>query len=132
MAEATTKKDLIAKAKEVEESQEFGQAAEIYEQVLKKDTLEDEAYDRLMIVYRKLKEYEKELAVIDRGIAAFEEFYQSKVSKSKKVIEISNKLAKSFGLIDKKGNSTYDPEPIGKWKKRRLVVEMKMKPKKKK
>jgi tetratricopeptide (TPR) repeat protein len=131
MAEATTKKDLIAKAKELEDAQELEQAAEIYEQVFSKDALEAEAYDRLMIVYRKLKEYKKELAVIDRGIAAFEEFYESKVSKSKKVIEISNKLAKSFGLIDKKGNSTYDPEPIGKWKKRRSIVEKKMKPKKK-
>jgi tetratricopeptide (TPR) repeat protein len=130
--EATAKKDLIAKAKEVEQSQEFEQAAEIYEQVLKKDALEAEAYDRLMIVYRKLKEYQKELEVIDRGIAAFEDHYKSKVSTSKKVIEISNKLAKSFGLVDKKGNSTYDHEPIGKWKKRRLVVGKKMKPKKKK
>jgi tetratricopeptide (TPR) repeat protein len=130
--EATAKKDLIAKAKEAEEAQEFEQAAEIYEQVLKKDALEVEAYDRLTIVFRKLKEYEKELAVIDRGIAAFEDHYKSKGSPSNKVIEISNKLAKSFGLVDKKGNSTYDPEPIGKWKKRRLVVEKKMKPKKKK
>jgi excinuclease UvrABC nuclease subunit len=32
--EATAKKDLIAKAKEAEEAQEFEQAAEIYEQVL--------------------------------------------------------------------------------------------------
>jgi tetratricopeptide (TPR) repeat protein len=87
--EATAKKDLIAKAKEVEQSQEFEQAAEIYEQVLKKDALEAEAYDRLMIVYRKLKEYQKELEVIDRGIAAFEDHYKSKVSTTKKVIEIS-------------------------------------------
>ncbi len=84
-----------------------------------------------MIMYRKLKDYKKELAVIDRGIKAFEDFYGSKVSKSKKAAEISNKLAKSLGLIDKKGNSTYDPEPIGKWKKRRLVVEKRLKPKKK-
>lgn len=100
-------------------------------QLLKKDHLQDEAYDRLMIVYRKLKDYRKELAVIDRGIKAFENYYYSKVSKSKKVDEISNKLAKSIGLIDKKGNSTYDPEPIDKWKKRRMVVEKRLKPKKK-
>ena len=43
--EATAKKDLIVKAKEAEEAGEFEQAAEIYEQVLKKDALEAEAYD---------------------------------------------------------------------------------------
>ena len=131
MAQPTTTKDLLEKAKEAEAAQEFEQAASIYEQILKQDNLKDEAYDRLMIVYRKLKDYKKELEVIDRGIKVFEDFYNSKVTKSKKVIEISNKLAKSFGLIDKKGNHIYDPEPIGKWKRRRLVVEKKLKPKKK-
>src|SRR3954468_18486004 len=131
MAEPTTKKALIEKAKEAEGAEQFERAAEIYDKILKEDNLEVEAYDRLMIVYRKLKDYKKELLVIDRGIKAYQDFYDSKVSKSKKVIEISNKLAKSFGFIDKKGNSTYDPEPIGKWKRRRSVVEKKLKPKKK-
>jgi tetratricopeptide (TPR) repeat protein len=129
MAGSITRKDLIVKAKEAEGAENWEQAAEIYKQVLKEDHLEGEAYDRLMMVYRKLKDYKKELAVIDQGIKAFEAFYDSKVSRSKKVVEISNKLAKSFGLMDKKGNSTYDPEPIGKWKKRRLVVEKKLEPK---
>lgn len=75
-----------------------------------------------MIVYRKLKAYKKESAIIDQGIKVYENFYNSKVKKSKKIIEISNKLAKSFGFIDKKGNKTYDLEPIGKWKIRRLTV----------
>lgn len=131
MAETKTKKDLIEKAKEAEAAEELERAAEIYERILKEDNLEVEAYDRLMIVYRKLKDFKKELELIDRGINAYQNFYDSKVSKSKKVVDISNKLAKSIGFVDKKGNTTYDPEPIGKWKKRRLVVEKKLKPKKK-
>lgn len=71
------------------------------------------------------------MSVADRGIKAYEDFYNSKTSKLKKVIDISSKLAKSMGLVDKKGNTTYDPEPIGKWKKRRLVIEKKLKPQKK-
>jgi tetratricopeptide (TPR) repeat protein len=131
MEPVSSKKDLMEKAKEAEEAGEWDQAAEIYEQVLKYDNLQEQAYDRLMIVYRKLKDYKRELAIIDRGIKAYEKFFSSKVSKSKKVIEISNKLAKSFGLVDKKGNSTYDLEPIAKWKKRRSVIEKRLKPKKK-
>jgi len=84
-----------------------------------------------MIVYRKLKDYKRELELIDRGIKAYEDYYKSNVKKSKKVIELSSKLAKSVGLIDKKGNTTYDPEPIGKWKKRRLTVVKRLNPKKK-
>lgn len=131
MAEVVSKKSLIEKAKDAEDAEEWQQAAEIYKQVLQEDNLKEEAYDRLMMMYRKLKEYKKELAVIDKGIKAYEKFYRSKVSKSKKVIEISNKLAKSFGFIDKQGNNTYDVEPIGKWKKRRITVEKKLNPKKK-
>jgi tetratricopeptide (TPR) repeat protein len=131
MAESTTTKELLEKGKEAEAAEKLEQAVEIYEQILSDDNLEIEAYDRLMIVYRKLRDYKNELSVVDRGIKAYQEFYDSKTSKSKKVIEISNKLAKSFGLIDKKGNTTYDPEPIGKWKKRRLIIEKRLKPKKK-
>lgn len=131
MTEVTTAKDRLGKAKQAEAAQQLKQAAEIYEQILKEDNLEVEAYDRLMIVYRKLKDYKNELTVVDRGIKAYEDFYNSKTSKSKKVIDISNKLAKSMGLVDKKGNTTYNPEPIRKWKKRRLVIEKRLKPTKK-
>ncbi len=131
MVEVTTTKQLIEKAKEAEAAQQLEQAAEIYEQILKEDNLEVEAYDRLMIVYRKLKDYKNELAVVDRGIAAYQDFYNSKTSKSKRVVDISNKLAKYGGLVDKKGNTTYDPDPISKWKKRRCVIEKRQKSKKK-
>ncbi len=123
MPKSIIAKDLIIKAKEAEGAKDFEQASEMYERILNEDNLEVEAYDRLMIVYRKLKDYMKELSVIDRGISAYQDFYRAKITKSKKVVDLSNKLAKSIGLLDTKGNTTYDPEPIGKWKKRRLVVE---------
>jgi len=88
-----------------------------------------EAYDRLMIVYRNLKDFKKELFTIEHGIKAYQEFYNSKTSKSKKVIDITSKLAKSMGLVDKKGNTTYEPEPIGKWRIRRLLLETRLKAK---
>ncbi|WP_018615955.1 DUF2225 domain-containing protein [Segetibacter koreensis] len=131
MAEPKTTKNFLEEGKEAEGAQKLELAVEIYEKILKDDSLNTEAYDRLMIVYRKLKDYKNELAIVDRGIKAYQDYYNSKTSKSTKVIELSNKLAKSFGLIDKKGNTTYDPEPIGKWKKRRLGIEKRLKPKKK-
>ena len=122
----TTIKDLLEKGSLAESSEDYNAAAEFYEKAIKADPLAEQAYDRLMIVYRKLKEYKHELRVIKSGIKAYEQFYKSKASKSKKIAEISHKLSRSVGLSDKAGNAVYEPEPIGKWKKRKLVVEKKL------
>ena len=45
---------------------------------------------------------------------------------SKKISDISKKLNKAFHLVDKKGNSLYNPEPINRWQKRKEVVEKKI------
>ena len=127
----TSIKDLVTTAEDMEAS-DLPAASKLYEQVLKEDPLNEKAYNRLMLVYRKLKDYNAELQIINRGIKAYTDFYNKGKSKSKKVIDISNKLAKSFGLVDKKGNSTYDPEPIAKWEKRKMVVEKRLKPAKRK
>ena len=97
-----------------------------YEEAIKTDPLAEKAYDRLMILYRKDKEYKKELKLINSGIKAFEKFYRSRKTGSRKIAEISKKLNKSFGFTDKKGNSLYDPEPIARWKKRKVTVEKKI------
>ncbi len=98
-----------------------------YEEAIKNNPLAEKAYDRLMIIYRKEKDYKNELKLINSGIKFFEDFYKSKKSRSKKIADISNKLNRSFGFIDKKGNSLNDPEPIARWKKRKIAVEKRIK-----
>lgn len=128
MNDVTTIKGMLSQAEAYEEAGDHNAAIEIYQQVISKHPKQEQAYERLMILYRKMKDYKKELAIIDKGIKAFEKLYAPKASsKMKKIAEISLKMAKSVGLADKKGEATYDPEPIGKWKKRRLVVEKKIK-----
>ena len=92
-------------------------------------------YERLMIHYRKEKDYAAELKVIKKGIDTFKKFYAniqgSAIKKQKsKIAELSRKISKSTGLTDKKGNDAYLPEPLPKWMKRQLVVEQKLKKKK--
>jgi hypothetical protein len=93
-------------------------------------------YDRLMIHYRKEKEYEKELGIIKKAIATFRNYYnekQSDILKTKispKIKALSKKISKSTGLLDKKGNVTYLPEPLPRWMKRQAVVEQKISKKK--
>lgn len=93
-------------------------------------------YDRLMIHYRKQKNYEEELKVIKKGIDTFKKFYSnlqtSVIKKQKsKIAELSRQFGKRTGLIDKKGNDTYLPEPLPKWIKRQSAVEQKIAKRKK-
>jgi tetratricopeptide (TPR) repeat protein len=123
--------ELFDHAKEKETAGEWKEAAAVYEKMIKLHTLEERAYDRLMIAYRKLKDPAKELKAIKAGIAAFEELYKkNKKTPDRKVIQISRALQKATGLLDKKGASLYHPEPINRWLKRKAVVEKLLKKKK--
>ena len=111
------------------ESQEPEKAAAAYEKAVKKNPLNEYAHDRLMIIYRKNKDYKKEKAVITKAIKAFEQFYKnaSKVSRSKKIVSLSKAFMKLTGLADKKGKLLYQKEPLARWNKRKAVVEKRLK-----
>jgi hypothetical protein len=89
-------------------------------------------YDRLMIHYRKEKEYNEELKVIKKAIATLQKFYAKTQRTSLKKINpkikaLSSKIGRSTGLVDKKGNDIYLPDPLPRWIKRQAVVEQKIK-----
>jgi tetratricopeptide (TPR) repeat protein len=117
----------LAEAKIAEAKDDVEEAIKLYEQVVKADDLNEFAYNRLMVLYRKEKNYAKEIKLIDKGIAAFQKHYKSSTKHNRTIASVSEKLNKAFGLTDKKGNQLYDPEPIGKWKKRRVVAEKRVK-----
>ena len=123
-------KELMAEAKQAEENNELERAAKIYERLIRSDPHEEQPYNRLMIVYRKLTRYEAELKVIRKGIAAFEELYQKKserlLGKRQSLARLSNALAKSLGQKGNKMESSYYPQPIPKWVKRQKLVEKKL------
>ena len=121
-------KAIIGKAEEAERNKDSSSAIKWYKEVLQHDDLCIQAYDRLMKLYRQSKEYKNELAVINKAIKAYEAYYRKHRPKhSKTISDLSEKLNKAFGLVDKKGIKTYQPEPIGKWLKRKAVVEKKLK-----
>lgn len=93
-------------------------------------------YDRLMIHYRKEKEYLEELKVVKKGITAFKKHFanlqRTAIRKKKgKVRELSLIFSKTSGLTDKRGNEIYHPEPLSRWIKRQATVEQKLNKKKK-
>ena len=125
-----TTKEIISKAREAETNNDPEKAAELYEKAIKANKSDEDPYDRLMVIYRNLKRYKDELRVINAGIKFYENLYKKKseklLGKNKKLFQMSSALAKTTGLADKKGNTVFYPEPIGRWRKRRVIVEKKL------
>ena len=123
--------DMLDRARKAEADGNLEEAAGLYETITKTDKADEFPYDRLMVIYRKLKEYKKELQVINRGIKLFENYYKKPALRNKdkqqKVATLSDAFIKSAGLKDKKGNLLYTPEPIARWMKRKVVVQNKIK-----
>ena len=66
-----TEKDILQQAHEAEIEEHFNEAAELYQKVIKRHPLQAHAYDRLMIIYRKLKKYKEELDFEKKDIPYF-------------------------------------------------------------
>jgi hypothetical protein len=106
----------------------------LYEQQIKSGTADPFPYDRLMIYYRKQKDLKKELQIINKALKTFTDHLKEqagnmlKGGKSRGTIKrLSDKISRSAGLIDKKGNPTYLPEPLPRWTKRKQAVQDKLK-----
>jgi hypothetical protein len=115
--------ELISKAVEHESEGELALAAETWNKVMKSHPFQIKAYDRLMILYRKLKEPGKELKIINTAIKEFSKKHDSQQKAfPKKVTTLSRALLKATGLADKKGNNIYQPEELDRWKKRKELL----------
>jgi tetratricopeptide (TPR) repeat protein len=117
----------ISQGRTAEDEGELEKAAEYYELAIKQEPLEEWPYNRLMIIYRKLKQYKDEARVITKGLKVFKEFYEEKAgrlfNRNKKLEQTGKALLKSLSHGGKSPN--YQPEPIPKWTKRLQVVEKK-------
>ena len=115
-------------AMQMEKDGDLQKAIALYRQVIKNRPSNTLPYDRLMIIFRKKKEYNKELAVINAGIKAFQNLYHSsKHTGNRKVTELSKAILRSTGLADKRGNPLFLREPVDRWSRRRELVERKLK-----
>lgn len=123
MAEEPTKEDPVKLAKWLEQSGKYAEAAKIYEREVKAHPFREYNYTRLMMIYRKDKDYRNEMRIINSGISAFSDYYKpASLSKNKNVVKLSRQLNKMVGLTDEKGNNLFDAGPIGKWKRRKEAV----------
>jgi hypothetical protein len=125
---------LLSAARAKERENAYADAVSLYMQLLKEDPLNVQASSRLMVIYRKQKNYSKELSIINKAIAAYEAniiAQQKNWSKSnRKAAGLSKRLAEHLGLLDKKGLPLYEDKVIANWKKRKETVQKKLASKK--
>jgi len=117
-------------AREAEKDDDLNKAIRFYEQNIREDHADKFAFERLMIIYRKHKEYQNELRVIKRGIEVFQKKFKERVKHSlgrrvsdKKIEQLSNAIIKISG---QKKEELHFPDPVDKWLKRKEVVEKKL------
>lgn len=118
-------------AREAEADGDTNKAIRFYEQNIREDYADKFAFERLMIIYRKQKEYRDELRVIKRGIEVFQQNFKDRVKHSlakrvsdRKLEQLSNAILKISG--QKKEELSF-PDPVDKWLKRKQIVEKKIK-----
>lgn len=121
----------VKKAEDLIKNKEWNAASEIYEELNKRLPAHERFYERLMMLYRRMKLPEKELNIINKGIknisAAFHERGDKLFGKNASVKRISNSLMKSLGLKNSNGKHLFEPDKVVAWKKRRELVLKKLK-----
>jgi hypothetical protein len=117
-------------AMQAEREEDVNKAIRFYEQNIREDHADKFAFERLMVIYRKDKEYKNELRVIKRGIEVFQKKFKERVKHSlarrvsdTKLEQLSNAIIKISG---QKKEELHFPDPVDKWLKRKEVVEKKL------
>ena len=117
-------------AQQYEQDGKLDDAVAAYLSLLKKSPREEKNYNRLMILYRKLKQPKKEMEMITKAINVFSKQYDAKRKSSpRKVSQLSAALMKATGLTDKKnllrameGHILASGSLMGLYKKKKAVL----------
>ena len=99
-------------ARLLEQQGDYKKAASTYEKLLKQSSKKIKILERLLVVYRRLNDREKEIRAIDTAINIHQQQYPIKESSDKKISTLSKQLNKLLGHTDKKGKSMLVPPEI--------------------
>ena len=119
----------IKQARAAEQEGEEEEAITYYERAIKQKPLLEQPYARLMVLYRKKKQYEEELKVLNKALEVFTDHYDKKKKTfqgSGKVASLSRAILKVVGGAKAAMENRY-PQPIPKWTRRKETVEKKIK-----
>jgi len=120
--------------KQAESSGQPALAIKLYEKEIARGYNDLLPYERLLVLYRKQKNYREELHVLNRGIDRLQqqltehqkELFFKKPQRNK-LLRQSKALAQKLGLLNKKGDHILLPQPLEKWLNRKKIVQKKIK-----
>jgi len=132
----TSNRLLLAEAKDAESQGDAGKAITLYQQAVKNNPLEEQAWQRQMVLYRKQKDYPGELKVINLALETYithaKKTQQEWLQQNKKVAPLFKSLAKSLGLMNSKDVMVNDDPVLDKWRHRQEWVKARLKKRQKK
>lgn len=94
----------------------------LYEKALKADPGNEQILTRLVVNYRKLKDYKNELKYIGLLIKTHQDYYIHRNNAGRSVNMISKKLNIALGRISRAGKELFVPDAIKKLEKRKELV----------
>ena len=106
-------------ARALELSGELKAAAKLYEKLYKRFPAKIKIVHRLLVLFRKLKDAEKEISYIDAAIKMNERYYPAVKKQDTKTVAISKKLNLLLGHTDKKGKNVLKTDEVLKLQKRK-------------
>ena len=116
--------ELLRQGKSLENT-DPDEAISVYRYLIKKLPTKEAPHHRLILVYRKLKDYKNELAAVDEAIRS-QDTPENPIDSDphrKKIAQLSKALMKSTGLADKKGKPLFETPYYSKWKKRKQTLQ---------
>ncbi len=116
----------IKDARDLERKGEIKAAAELYVKLHQLSPKNLNVVQRLIIIYRKLKDEKKEIRYIDMAIKIHEAFYAAPKKADKQIISLSKKLNILLGHTDKKGRSLFRSDDVLKLQLRKNRLQSKM------
>lgn len=119
--------ELLLSASLMEEEGRADEAARLYQKVIKSSPQNEKALGRLMVIYRKLKNYPEELKIIDSLISRERDLFKPDREQKGNVAALSKKINRALGRVDSKGKELYLSEQLSKLEKRRESVLAKIK-----
>jgi hypothetical protein len=122
---------LFEKARALEQNDEPGQAIEIYQKLYNQLPADRRVIGRMLIIFRKLKAYKKELQLIDNTIKQTKESILANqrnwMKTHRKIASINVALGRSLKMLDAKGLPLYEEPFITGLKKRKALVKRRLK-----
>lgn len=111
----------------LEKKGEIDTAISVYEENVANGYPATHSYDRLMVIYRKLKDYKNERRIINKAIDIFTSENLRRAEGCKRLkpnmaSEIDAAFLSNSRLYDYDGSIIYNPYPLGKWKKRLVQI----------